>query len=46
MRLIRQHQFRQHVFVAADWARVLMFHDGAIVNIKRGHKDVLDMALS
>jgi len=45
MGLVGQHEFSQHVLVTANWSRVLMFHDGARVNVERGNQNVLDMAL-
>lgn len=45
MCLVGQHQLGQHVLVSADGSRVLMFHDGAAVNVERGNQDVLDMFL-
>src|SRR3569833_131135 len=43
--LVRQHELGQHVLVARDGDRILVFHDGAAVDVERGDEDILDMVL-
>jgi hypothetical protein len=45
VRLVRQHQFRQHTFITTNGTRVLMLHDRAAIDMERGDKDELNMAL-